>query len=537
MRSINKTPWIIGIILLLLTACNPSVKEEKLVQPDHKLIYPSTDLGDLFVDVQMSRVFPDSKTFVDCIPKRPVEKILEDYHRHMNDRKFDLKAFVEDNFEVPAVDLSGKTLDTSNNMASHVIKMWDYLTRQADDTTQASSLIPLPNPYVVPGGRFREIYYWDSYFTMVGLSASDRLDLVKDMLDNFAFLINQFGFIPNGNRAYFLSRSQPPFFSSMVMLYAQYKGNDAALEYLPELEKEYKFWMDGLENVTKNGMAFKHVVKTKSGEILNRYWDNKAEPRPEAYREDVQLAEKLTDSTRLKLYRNLRSAAESGWDFSSRWFGGSSNLIDISTTDILPVDLNCLLYHLESTISALNKLKGDQQMADEFEQKAAQRKLAIVHYFWDDNLGCFTDYNFVEGRATGLKTLAAGYPLYYKVATEEQARKQAEVLHKDLLSEGGLLTTFMDTGQQWDKPNGWAPLQWINIKGLQQYGFDDLAKKITSRWLRENERVYANTGKMMEKYNVTDTTIVAGGGEYPNQDGFGWTNGVAIALIKGADKY
>ena len=522
MKSVTKILWIPGIILLLTAACHPSLKEESVKQPDQKLIHPSTDLGDLFVDVQMNRIFPDSKTFVDCIPNQPVENILKDYHGHMRDKNFDLMEFVAEHFDLPVVNLNGKTLDRSDDMETHITKMWDYLTRNADDTARISSLIPLPKPYVVPGGRFREIYYWDSYFTMIGLAASARLDLVKDMLDNFAYLIDKFGFVPNGNRSYFLSRSQPPFFSSMVMLYAQYKGNEAAIAYLPELEKEYTFWMDGLDQASKNSTASGHVVKTRDGKILNRYWDNKEVPRPEAYREDVKLAEQITESSRANLYRNLRSAAESGWDFSSRWLGGSSQLIDIHTTDILPVDLNCLLFHLESTIALLNKLKGNQQKSSDFEQKAQQRKEAIIQYFWDKNLGCFTDYDFMKGKSTGIKTLAGAFPLYYKIASKTQGQQEASVIENEFLAKAGLLTTLTNTSEQWDKPNGW-PLQWITIKGLQQYGFDDLAKETTVRWLRENERVYANTHKMMEKYNVTDTTMVAGGGEYRNQDGFGWT--------------
>ena len=163
------------------------------------------------------------------------------------------------------------------------------MTRKADKKIKGSSLLPLPHPYIVPGGRFNEIYYWDSYFTMLGLQVSGRVDLIESMIDNFSHLIETVGFIPNGNRTYFMGRSQPPFYACMVELLAQSKGKKVYVKYLPFLEKEYAFWMKGVNRLKKTGDAQKRVVKVKGG-ILNRYWDNFDAPRAEMYQDDIELS-------------------------------------------------------------------------------------------------------------------------------------------------------------------------------------------------------------------------------------------------------
>jgi len=416
-------------------------------------------------------------------------------------------------------------------MEAHLEKQWDNLTRQPGVAQAYSSLIPLPKAYVVPGGRFREIYYWDSYFTMQGLAASNRFDLMGGMLDNFAYLINQFGHIPNGNRTYYLSCSQPPFFAAMVNLYAQYKGQDAALAYLLQLEKEYQFWMDGSGSLTDAEPAFRRVVvKLAPGVVLNRYWDNRPVPRTESYREDVLLGQKFPAEKRATLYRNIRAACESGWDFSSRWFTDGKHLDSIATTQIVPVDLNVLMFNLEQTLIGLYQQQGNAEKARTIRRQAKVRREAILRYCWDAEKAYFFDYHFPSQRRTPALTLAGMYPLWMQMASPEQARSVSETLKSTFLLKGGLVTTPVGTAQQWDSPNGWPPLQWIAIQGLRHYQHHELADTIATRWLRLNETVFRKTGKMMEKYNVADLSLIAGGGEYPLQDGFGWTNGVALGL-------
>ncbi len=511
------------ILLFVFSWCLLAVTAQQPATPDQ--IY-----GELFVDVQTSRIFPDGKTFVDCVPKRDPAAIVADYLKIKSNPaiRFSLKMFVEENFIIPAQVASGYQTNKNEDAAAHITNLWKVLQRKADAGIAGSSLLPLQDSYIVPGGRFREIYYWDSYFTMLGLQQSKEYDIIENMVNNFAFLIQKYGHIPNGNRSYYLSRSQPPYFSLMVGLLAEIKGDQVYAKYLPSLQKEYNYWMDGAETL-RPGQANRRVVKMKDGALLNRYWDDKAIPRQESYLQDVETADKSSQSKPV-IYRHLRAGAESGWDFSSRWFRDAKNLTTIQTTDIIPVDLNSLLYNLEITIAKASSFNGEQNTAKQFNDKAGRRKIAVMKYTWNNSLGFFTDYNFTRNTADTMITAAGAYPLFVNMASSAQAAKVEAVIKNKLLKPGGIVTTNNRTGQQWDSPNGWAPLQWVTIKGLENYGKKTLARTIAVRWLALNDRVFKATGKMMEKYNVVDTNLEAGGGEYPSQDGFGWTNGVYLKL-------
>ena len=496
---------------------------------------PAHDLGSLFQAVQLSGIFPDSKTFVDARPLFPPSVIAARYDSARGVAGFDLRAFVERQFQLPRPVGEGVAVDTTRarTMEDHIRALWPVLTRPPDTADARSSLIPLPRPYIVPGGRFREIYYWDSYFTMLGLVASGRTDLVRSMLDNFAHLVETIGHIPNGNRTYYLSRSQPPFFAAMVGLYAAATDTAQALRYLDALEAEHAFWMDGAERLARGG-AYARVVRLADGSLLNRYWDDRAEPRPESYRPDYELAQTLPEGQREALYRNVRATAESGWDFSSRWMRDPKDLRTLETTELVPVDLNSLLYHAEVTIAALRRVRGrpgDREVADRFTRAAEDRRRALVTATYDPGAGFFYDVRWQSGaRVTDRPTIAAAAPLYFGLATPEQGRAVAARLERDFLKPGGFVPTLIASGQQWDAPNGWAPLEWLAIEGVRRYGRADLADRARDRWLALNRHTYQATGKMTEKYDVVDLQRRAGGGEYPTQDGFGWTNGVALAL-------
>ena len=519
----------VSIPFVLTIACRGAAPDVTPAQ----LYEPSRDLGQLFHDVQMARVYPDGKTFVDARPRDEPSAIVARYLSARSTPGFDLAAFVERNFEAPRPVGGDYQTDTSLTMEEHIRALWPVLTRSADRPDPRSSLIPLPNPYVVPGGRFREVYYWDSYFTMLGLVESGRTDLVRSMLDNFAHLIRTVGHIPNGNRTYYLSRSQPPYFAAMVGLYARAADTAQALRYLDALEREHAFWMAGAEAVAP-GQAQRRVVRLRDGNVLNRYWDDRAEARPESYREDFTLAQSVPEARRQILYRHIRASAESGWDFSSRWMRDSTDLRSLETTDLVPVDLNSLLYHLERTIAAFRAFRGqgsDAEAADRFAAAAASRRRALLAVAFEPDSGFFYDYRWrADARVLDRPTLAAAAPLYFELATPEQARAVAARLDRDFLEDGGFVTTLIRSGQQWDAPNGWPPLQWLAMEGARRYGRADLTNRARERWLQVNRAVYQLTGKMTEKYDVTDLSRRAGGGEYPNQDGFGWTNGVALAL-------
>ncbi len=485
------------------------------------------ELGELFEAVQLQNILGDGKTFPDCTPKRSAEEILHDFKKEKDQPEFDLKKFVEENFSLPKVYTSDYKSDSTKSAKQHVEALWDVLTRKPDH--ESGSLIALPHPYIVPGGRFREIYYWDSYFTLLGLQVSGRQDLIRNMIDNFSYVIDTIGYIPNGNRTYFIGRSQPPFFSLMVKLLSTTQKS-ALVEYLPQLEKEYQFWMRGAEVLSEEITSQLRVVKLPDGSMLNRYWDENNTPRPEAYKEDVELAHQSTHQPEV-LYRHLRAAAESGWDFSSRWFKEVNSFGSIHTTEIIPVDLNCLLFHLEQVLMEAYQQKGDSVKSNGYLKLSERRKDAILKYCWNETKGFFFDYDFASGKQKEQYTLAAAFPLFFQIASSAQSEKVATLLQQKFLKPGGLTTTLEHSGQQWDAPNGWAPLQWITFKGLMNYGFSDLASQVKTNWTNANLKVYAKTGKMTEKYDVWNKDGEASGGEYPNQDGFGWTNGVFLAML------
>jgi alpha,alpha-trehalase len=310
---------------------------------------PSERLGELFEQVQLKGIFQDSKTFADLVSNEEPGKILADYQARRDQPGFDLSAFVDLHFstaaEGPAVHpaLPGERLET------YIARLWDVLTHRSGVTLDRSSLRPLPYPYVVPGGRFRELYYWDSYFIMLGVEADGRHELALDMLKDLAFEIDCYGHVPNGNRTYYLNRSQPPFFSLMVELIAAREGEKSYLAYLPELELGYEYWIDGAAFL-RDGQTYRRVARLADGTVLNRYWDDRAVPRDESYREDVKTSLGYRGDPG-DVYRNLRAAAESGWDFSSRWLADGHHLNTIRTVSLLPVDLNSLMVHLEQTLA------------------------------------------------------------------------------------------------------------------------------------------------------------------------------------------
>lgn len=492
---------------------------------------PDEVWGKLFVDVQLNMVLGDNKTFVDAVPKFSRDTILNRYANAMktNDTSFKLKDFIYQNFRVP-VTVATKPAERNYSLKKHLEKLWSNLTRKADIIEKNSSLLPLPKPYVVPGGRFREIYYWDSYFTMLGLAASNRYDLIENMMDNFKYLIDHYGHIPNGNRTYYLSRSQPPYFALMVELLYQKMGDRVFKKYFSAMQKEYNWWMDGEEKPgIENG--YRRVVRLTNGSILNRYFDDKQAPREESYYEDVQTGLTYLASDK-KAYTHLRAGAESGWDFSSRWLADTLHLNTIETSDILPVDLNCLLFAYERILTKAAKSLKVQGRAKEYAFRAQRRKTAILQYFWNPLQHYFFDYQFKSGHTTGKWSLAGVLPMFTEIASSEQAKSVKQHLEQRFLKDGGLTTTVYHTGQQWDAPNGWAPLQFLAVKGLLNYQHNTLAKSIAERWMSVNETVYANTGKMLEKYNVEDIHLPGGGGEYPTQDGFGWSNGVYLKFYE-----
>lgn len=513
-----------ALLLALPGAASPDdAVREQVLEP------PSELFGEFFEKVAMSGLFVDSKQWADAVPKRPPEEILERAAGLDYDSPQALGDFLNAHFELNPAAPPAVEPTPGLPICEHIAALWPLLTRETAVPEPYSSRLPLPHAYVVPGGRFREVYYWDSYFTMLGFGPG-QAELKRNMVMNFAHQLRTYGHIPNGNRTYYLSRSQPPFFHRMVGLLNPERPAKAYAEFLPALRAEHAFWMQGAAASTPD-QAARRVVTMPDGSQLNRYWDARNVPRDESYREDVEAGEAADDRDPARLYRDIRAAAESGWDFSSRWFADGESVATTRTTAIVPVDLNSLLYGLEQAIALGCREAGDAECASRFEKLAEDRRAAMHRYLWNEATGVYDDWLWTARRRLGHVTAATLYPLFTGLATDAQADRIAKVVQEELLEDGGLVTTNRTTGEQWDAPNGWAPLQWIAVTGLRDYGHPELAGGIASRWLELVTNVYANTGKLLEKYNVV-TLTPGGGGEYPLQDGFGWTNGVTVGLFQ-----
>lgn len=493
---------------------------------------PDQAFGELFHDVQQRNVLGDGKTFADLIPKKRAQAIRQEYMLAKQDPKFDLREFVSRHFYefAPHKDRHAYVPDDDTSIDEHIGILWRELERR--NRKPRGSLTTLPYSYVVPGGRFSEQFYWDSYFIMLGLAAGGHWNKIEAMMKNYTYMIRTYGFIPTANRSYFTSRSQPPYFALMVKLLAQHRGKRVTyLEYLPYMLAEYRWWLRGRGKLEKQEhKAFARLVEMPDGSLLGRYYDDKTTPRPESLREDLETAEHAEGRAAERLYLHLRAAAESGWDFSSRWFTKPTDIRTIHTADIVPVDLNCLLYELESAIAESYRLMKHVILARKFEKLASKRAAAINKYLWNDREKVYGDYNFHHFSMTHSVSLAMVYPLYSRIATQEQADFVARRLERDFLKPGGLVTSLVESGQQWDSPNGWAPLQWTAIVGLRHYGHHALADEIKQRWMTTINIVFERDRKLIEKYDVIHPGNHGGGGEYPLQDGFGWTNGVYAAL-------
>jgi alpha,alpha-trehalase len=518
-----RSKLILALGAALLSAAGPlSLAGEPFVPS------PSQLYGPLFARVQMAALRPGNDNFVVDIPKASPLVIMQRYRAADPRTRAALLQFVEENFTFP-VRVRTPPIPADRTVAAHIARLWPLLTRAAVVPPAYSSLLYVPKPYVVPGGAFQEFYYWDSYFTMLGLIPDGHMDLARDLVDDFSYLIETYGHIPNGARTFYLSRSQPPVYYLMVGLMDRSDPPQAWASHLRDLEREYAYWMQDATGL-RPGEARRNVVAMPDGSILNRYWDARDVPRDEGYRNDV-LTARASGKPPARVYRDIRAAAESGWDFSSRWFGDRQRMSTIRTTAIVPVDLNSLLYGLEEAIARGCEEERDLACEQDFDARAHRRQAAIDRYLWDAKSGYFMDYDWREAKRRDELSAATLYPLFVGLATPQQAARVAAVAQAQLLKGGGIVTTTLHTGQQWDAPNGWAPLQWIAVRGLSRYGDDALAHAIAARWVATVRRVYANTGKIFEKYDV-EHALPGGGGEYPVQDGFGWTNGVTRGLLQ-----
>jgi alpha,alpha-trehalase len=476
---------------------------------------PAFVFGELYARVESDQLFADSKTFADAQPTRAPAMILHDYLPAATATRPQLLSFVKQNFTLPR--LWDGTPAPGLDLAHHIAALWPLLTRPSQEPVEFATGLGAPFPYVVPGGRLRELHYTESYFIMLGLVRDGQLALAHGQLDDCAALINRFGHMPAGSRTYYLSRSGLPLFYRMIELLYPKDPVAGYVSYLPELKREYSFWMQGSTGLAP-GQSIEHVVAMPDGALLNRFWDALGEPRDEDFREDSLLAAAVTQD-RAALYRNVRAAAESGWGLSERWLAQEGVPASVQTTSLVPIDLNSVLFGLERAIASACERRGDQSCATQFLARAWRRKQAINRYLWDAGEGRYVDYNWQRAQASPVLSAAMFYPLFVGIASPAQAESVVALASQRLLSADGLMPLAVPEAAQVTSPEIWASLQWIAMEGLNNYGKADLSRSIAARWLGRVRRDFAQSGRLAES---------------AAQESLAGTAGVIRALLPGA---
>jgi alpha,alpha-trehalase len=393
--------------------------------------------------------------------------------------------------------LGGNSMNQNRyqSVLEYIENYWPRIIRS--NLTDRQTLIGLPRPYLVPsdGEMFQEMYYWDCYFMSLGLIGTAHENLVIDMTENMAHMFNRFGLIPNASRYYFLSRSQPPFFTAMMLLsyhLLQNRKDPGAQEFLARMtevaEREYnQVWL---------GTKQPHSRLMYRG--LSRYFDIN--------------------------FLDMLAACESGWDHSTRY--------DDKCLEHLPIDLNCVLASCENDIASAHAILGNAQACEEWLNKREKRIATIQKLMWDEESGFFFDYNFKDEKRNPHPSLAGFFPLWCGAATQKQAQRMVDSWLSRFEKAGGLVTTLeAKPGRQWAFPNGWAPLQWIVTAGLDKYGFSAEALRIRKKWCNLNASVFEKSGTLWEKYNVVEVGGIVEGGLYGDTTGFGWSNAVFVDFV------
>lgn len=420
-----------------------------------------------------------------------------------------------------------------------------------------AGLLYLPNRYVVPGGRFNEMYGWDSYFIILGELADGHIDLARGTVENFFYEIDHYGSILNANRTYYLTRSQPPFLSSMVMVvYEAMRAKDPSgarawlRKALPYLVRDHALWTNPPHLAGDTGLSRyydlghgpvpemaddstyyvdvirwlrAHLDQTPSGylepagEAPGRHCADKANCLQTSY-DGYELTPQF--------YLGDRAMRESGFDTSSR-FGPFSG----STQDYAPICLNALLYKYERDLATIETTLGNRAAAAHWNQLADVRRKRINALLWDDDAGLFVDFNFKTRQRSQYHYVATYYALWAGLATPAQAKRM--VANLPLFErKGGLQMSTEQTGQQWDAPFGWAPTNWLAVAGLARYGFRAEAERLARKFMATVETGYEHDGTIREKYDMdtgsSDVNVTTG--YKTNVVGFGWTNGAFLEM-------
>lgn len=559
--------------------------------------------GILLHKVQSANIFNDSKTFVDMMQINSPNVTLDRFYRLMEKTNDDpsmeeLRSFVFNNFEpigelevylLPDYKPEPKLVKEVKNAAvkhftKSLIAVWPTLGRIVHPDVWAHpdqySIIPVKRGFIIPGGRFRELYYWDTYWIIKGLLLSDMKETAKGMIENLLSMVERFGFVPNGGRIYYLNRSQPPVLS---LIMAEYITNTRDYGFLRSnvgtLESELQFWLekrtrnieiDGKnytlahfssnntkvdidedpENVYKDPNAdavSKDVsMEKKRSKVVNRSYGAFGTPRPESYIEDIETCSIYKYHTeRAKCYTEIQGGAESGWDFSSRWFFDSkgdptNQLQTIQSRRVLPVDLNAYLCRAFYELSQFYNTIGDSKKTNYWTEKYQHWMESIDKVLYNEEYGIWFDYDIELQKQRKIFYASNFAPLWtesYDLTKAKEFGKRATIYLKQtgiISYAGGIPASLIKSGEQWDFPNAWPPLQEIVIMGLEKSGDEEaqqVARTFAKRWIESNIKSFIENKEMFEKYDSVHPGQYGGGGEYDVQSGFGWTNGAALSLI------
>jgi alpha,alpha-trehalase len=403
-------------------------------------------------------------------------------------------------------------------------------------------LLYLPKPYIVPGGRFNELYGWDCYFILLGLVHDREITLAQNLVDLLQYQIEHYGMVLNANRTYYLTRSQPPFFTHMIVKMLETTGDRERLEsVLASAESYYYFWKVPPHLNQATGLSrYYDLGEGPAPEVLVSERDESGRTHFDKVREyyrthevpdyDVALyydhsRDRLTDL----FYKGDRSMRESGFDPTNRFGPFSVDIIHYA-----PVCLNVLLYQTEVDLSELHQTLGNRVLAQCWRQRAEDRRRLLDRFLWDEKTGLYLDYNFQTGERRHYPFITTFLPLWAGASSKEQAQRLVENLPL-FEAPGGLRASTEVTGNQWDAPFGWAPMHLIVIEGLRRYGYDREAARLARKFVGLTACEFERTGSLLEKYDVErcsgEVSSEIRFGYSSNEVGFGWTNGVLLELI------
>ncbi|OAA62595.1 trehalase precursor [Niveomyces insectorum RCEF 264] len=631
-----------ALLVVLPTPAAALFNNGSVIAPCNSTLYC---YGDMLKQIQLAAPFSDSKTFVDMPTVRPLDEVVAAFANltkpltnntalnnflatYFAPAGGELESVPPDQLIINATFLGSVHDTVIYQFVQKVIAIWPDLTRRytgssgssgsSNNATGAtnctgcqSSFVPVNRTFVVAGGRFREPYYWDSYWIVEGLlrTGGSFVNITRNTIENFLDLIDQFGFVPNGARVYYLNRSQPPLLSQMVRVYLEHTNDTSILDRaVPLLIKEHAFW-------TTNRSVSVTAADNKTY-TLNRYSVLNNQPRPESYLEDYvtvnnqsyyaangsvyKAPQPLNASQQAALYAQLASGAESGWDYGTRWLARPNDSVtdtyfplrSLNINNLVPVDLNSILYWNEVTIGAFLNTTGNATAAATWAETARNRSAAMYAVLWNETLFSYFDYNTsaqaqniyvprdadATAAADDTDTAPPGYQVLFDIAQlypfwtgAAPARLKNDPLAVKLAyarvdaylaaNAGGVPATNLQTGQQWDQPNVWPPLQHVLMQGLLNtpptFGTNDsdyqavqsLALRLGQRYLDSTFCTWyatggattetpqlpgftpAANGTIFEKYTDNATNGAGSGGEYTVVEGFGWSNGVLLWTV------